>query len=488
MKGPSLVAYVGRHLDLIPWERRFLRQIAKTDGDLALSVGRGNGKSALCAAVGAAVIDGPLRTEDAEVILVASSFAQAGIMGRDVVKYLGDALGDRAEWRKRDTTGIFEIEHLPTRARLKAVGSDPRRMHGLRPSIVLADEPAQWPPSTSEAALAALRTSMGKHPGGSRLIALGTRPPEGDGHWFDRMLQEPGSMTFAARPDDPPFQRRTWKRANPSLDAFPWLEDRLREESKVARRDPVALASFEALRLNKGCADVVEQHLLQPGVWKAAEGKAAAVGPYILGLDLGSTEAMSAAAGFWPETGRLSGVACFGDDPDPKARGLRDGVGNLYHKMHGRGELVLSPGRVSDLRALLDEVWDRWGKPKAIVCDRWRDAELRKVLAAAGWPRVALVTRGMGYKDGGADVRDFLAAFLRGLVTPERSLLLSAAMAAARVISDPAGNRKLSKRSDGGRRARSRDDAAAAAILAVALGWRKGMQGQPAAGIRTAIV
>ena len=54
MNPQPLVEYVGSHLDLIGWEKRFLRRLAKTDGDLALSVARGNGKSALCAAIGCA--------------------------------------------------------------------------------------------------------------------------------------------------------------------------------------------------------------------------------------------------------------------------------------------------------------------------------------------------------------------------------------------------------------------------------------------------
>ena len=483
----SLVGYVGRHLDLVPWERQFLSKLARTKGDLALSVARGNGKSALCGAIAAAVIDGPLRAPDAEVILVASSFAQACIMGRDVVKYLGERLEDRSTWRKRDTSGIFEIEHIPTRARLKAVGSDPRRMHGLRPSLLLADEPSRWPSTTSEEAIAACRTGLGKHPGGSRLIALGTRPDSED-HWFSKMLAEAGSTTYAARPDDPPFHRRTWKRANPSLDAFPWLEDRLREEAEIARRDPVALASFAALRLNLGTSDTLESHLIQPGAWAAAEGEAAAVGDYVLGIDLGATEAMSAASGFWCETGRLDALACYGSDPNPKERGLRDGVGGLYSKMEARGELVLCPGKVSDVKTLLGEVWERWGAPAAIVTDRWREAELRQALAALRFPLVSLISRGMGFRDGGQDVRDFRAAFHRMLVTPQRNLLLAAAVASARTISDPAGNEKLSKGSQGGRRLRSRDDAAAAAILAVALGWRKVLQEPPAAGVKAVLV
>ena len=56
----------------------------------------------------------------------------------------------------------------------------------------------------------------------------------------------------------------------------------------------------------------------------------------------------------------------------------------------------------------------------------------------------------MGYRDGGEDVREFRRAMLEGRVTPEPSLLLRGAMAEARTISDPAGNAKLVKGSEGG--------------------------------------
>ena len=56
------------------------------------------------------------------------------------------------------------------------------------------------------------------------------------------------------------------------------------------------------------------------------------------------------------------------------------------------------------------------------------------------------------------------------------SLLLRSAISEARTISDPAGNAKFGKGSQGGRRLRARDDSAGAAILAVAAEVR-----QPAA-------
>ena len=128
---------------------------------------------------------------------------------------------------------------------------------------------------------------------------------------------------------------------------------------------------------------------------------------------------------------------------------------------------------MSDAGALLREALDRWGRPVAVVCDRWRSAELRQALEAVGFPLADLIERGQGYRDGGEDVRGFRAAVLGDKVRPSRSLLLRAAMSEARVTSDPSGNRKLAKSAQGGRRARARDDAAAAAILAVAEGYRR---------------
>ena len=58
-------------------------------------------------------------------------------------------------------------------------------------------------------------------------------------------------------------------------------------------------------------------------------------------------------------------------------------------------------------------------------------------------------------------------------VRPSESLLLTAAMAEARVMTDPSGNAKVAKASQAGRRVRARDDAVSAAVLAVAAGWRQ---------------
>ena len=54
---------------------------------------------------------------------------------------------------------------------------------------------------------------------------------------------------------------------------------------------------------------------------------------------------------------------------------------------------------------------------------------------------------------------------------------MAMALSEARVVTDAAGNAKLAKRSEGGRRVAARDDAAAAAILAVAEAGRSHVAG-----------
>ena len=483
-------AGAGEPFQLLSWQRRFLRGFAGTDGDVALSISRGAGKSTLIAGLGCATVDGPLAQRRAETVIVASSFTQGRIVYEHVLAFLrelGHDLDDRKAWRLQDSQNAATVEDRRTGARVRCIGSDPARAHGLAPVLAILDEPSQWPGSTSERMLAALVTSMGKIPG-SRLIAIGTRPADRS-HFFETMLNGGASYSqiHAAREDDPPFQYRTWLRANPSLPIMPALLKRVRQEAADAKRDPSMLAGFKALRLNLGIDDTLQSTLLDAGTWERCEGEAEPRGPFVLGIDLGGSASMSAAVAYWPASGKLDAFGVFPRDPDLRERGLRDGCGRLYMDMLRRDELILAGGRVADVAGLLGEVVKRWGAPAAIACDRWRVKELADSLDAARFPRCPLIERGQGFRDGGEDVQDFRTATLRGRVTPERSLLMRSAMGEARIAMDAAGNAKLMK-FGAGKRSRGRDDAAAAAILAVAIGERRARTAPRRRPMRSAIV
>ena len=321
----------GQPFNVLPWQKRFITGAFRGPGKSALSIARGNGKTALLAGVAAACLDGPLHRPRGEVLIVAASFEQARIAFEHVLSFMGDKLRDRSTWRVWDTAQQARIEHRPSGARVRCLASDPRRAHGLAPFLILADEPAQWPEQTGARMLSALLTAMGKH-SDSRFVALGTRPESSD-HWFERMLGTGGAdyaQCHAAGKVDKPFTRRTWLKANPSLTHFPDLEGAIRKEAAHAKADPSILHSFQALRLNMGISDTLQSTLLDARTWEKIEGEADRAGPCVWGVDLGTNAAQSAVAGYWPNTGRLEVIAAFPCEPDLATRGRQDGVGRLY--------------------------------------------------------------------------------------------------------------------------------------------------------------
>lgn len=453
----------------------------------ALSLPRGAGKTALLAAVAAATIasEGPLAVPRGECIIVASSFDQAAIAWEHTAAYL-----DTRGWTRRRTQNVALLQNPENGCRVVARGSDPRRLHGLAPTLVLADEPAQWPANTRDAMLAALETSLGKQPQ-SRMVAIGTQSSDSS-HWFQAWLGGGADYARLYRADDGDdwTDPQVWRKANPSIGRFKALERAYIREAAAAAINDASLASFRALRLNMGVGDTVRAELLTAEQWRACEVASLDMlpepaGPCVWGVDLGSGAAMSAIAAYWPSTGRAEVLAAFPREPDLLTRGQRDGVRDLYQRMAARGELVQAGDRVVDVAELVQGAMELYGRPAAIVADRWRQAELRQALGRAGMPWCDLVTRGMGFKDGGEDVRLFRRAALTGrLVTPV-SLLMRYAMGGAVTVSDPAGNAKLAKAADSPlRRDGHRDDAVCALILAAAAGvrWREGAEGMPAAG------
>lgn len=468
----------GLPFELLDWERRFILDALRPGvRQAALSVGRGNGKTTVVAALAAAFVAGPLRQPRAEAPVVAGSYQQARIAFEHIGAFLDADVSGR-DWRVTDSLHWSLIEHRPTGARIRVLSSNPKRAHGLAPAMIIADEPAQWERTGGERLYAALMTSTGKVPG-SRLIALGTRP-ENSAHWFQRLLDARDDPSIVAHCYSAPVDcdwndPEAWLEANPSLPHMPELRDALAAEAHSARSNPAMLLAFKALRLNQGVADSGgRDRLIEPDQWSECFERPAPerTGRYVLGVDLGGSAALSAAAAYWPDGGRLEVRAQVGDRPSLADRGAHDGAGDLYVQANAAGELHLSDGRLADVEDLVAGAVADWGEPAAVVFDRWREAELLDA-AERHMRRSEPVLRGQGYKDGSDDVRRFRAAVMSGHVRPARRfLLLEAGIGEAVCVSDPAGNVKLAKAGEGDKRARARDDVAAAAVLAVAHGRR----------------
>ena len=467
-------AAAGERLLLMPWQRRWIHGALRPGVQTAaLTMARGGSKTTTTAALALAALmpNGPLARPRGETLIIASSFAQGKIAFEHALAFLRPALESEPRgWRVEDSANAARVTHRATGQRLRCVGSDPNRLHGPAPALILADEPAQWPRGQADAMFAALETALGKQ-ADARLLAIGTRPAD-DRHWFGRLLDGGADFAQAHVGTGEPFHRRTWEKANPSLraPAFAPLLAAYRTEAKRAKVDASAAARFRALRLNLGASEVVSDPFVALADWQACvvPTPPAREGLCVVGLDLGGSASLTAAAAYWPASGRLEAWVACGTEPDLWERGRADGCGGLYVDLARRGELRTYAGRVTPVRHFLaDLVEDLAGQPvAAVVGDRYREAEAHDALDAAGihWPREF---RGLGWRDGSEDVRAAQTAIIERRVRLSRSLALEAAIAESAVLYDAAGNPKLDRA-----RAHGRIDALTAAVQAIAEGSR----------------
>jgi phage terminase large subunit-like protein len=139
----SVDEFAGHPLDLEPWQADMIGEALAFDAEgrpiwrtALLVVPRKNGKTALLAAYAL----WRLLTDDGqpEIILAASSDEQASRLFDAIVSYLrrNDALRDMVV--VRDYAG--EILRADGGGLITRVSSDPKRLHGYNPSIVICDE------------------------------------------------------------------------------------------------------------------------------------------------------------------------------------------------------------------------------------------------------------------------------------------------------------------------------------------------------------
>lgn len=364
----------------------------------------------------------------------------------------------------------------------RVIAADGKSILGGAPTLAIMDERAAWERDKGDALENAILSGLGKRDG--RALIISTSAPD-DTNTYSRWLDEPPPGTYVQehRPEPglPPDDLESLLIANPGarqgIGSTPeWLVAQAR---RAMARGGSALSSFRNLNRNERVAADNRSVLISVDEWLGAEMAPDALpdraGPVVLGVDLGGSRSMSAAALYWPETGRLEAVGAFPTKPGLADRGAADGVSGRYVEMADRGELVTMGATVVPVAAWLADVVRRLDgqAPVAIVGDRFRHAEFIEALSGAGLARVPFIWRGFGWKDGAEDIERFRRSLFEGQVKSAPSLLLRSAFADAITLVDPAGNHKLAKG-----RSTGRIDAAAATVLAVAQGAR--MTARPA--------
>lgn len=441
---------VGKTMELLDFQRQFVRGIYGPRDDAgerlvrlaALSVARGNGKSALLAGLSLAHLVGPCAEPYGECYAAALDREQAGVLYRMVRAYIEAtpwiaARVNIKDWHKEITDG-------ETQSVWRALTSDARKAHGLAPSFWIADEVAQW---RSRELWDNLATGMGK-----RASALGvtiSTQAADDLHFFSEMLDAPPVPTIYTQlhcaPDDCALDDpEAWHSANPALGTFLNLEQ-FKDAAARALSSLSFAPSFRLLNLNQRVA--AEGRFIEQADWDAngepfdpieLEGK-----PCYGGLDLSSTRDLTALALYFPEDGKVLVWHWLPKDTIA-ARVERDRV--PYDRWAAEGWAEVTVGNARDDLAIalrLADIRARYDV-QGIAFDRWQMARLMKLLSDEG---IDLPMREFvpGFKSYAAAVDAFERAVLGGKMQHNNNPLLRWQAGNVIVETDPAGNRKPTK-------------------------------------------
>ncbi|MBY6119817.1 terminase [Mameliella alba] len=468
----------GQAVKLAPFQKQFVKGALADGINVAcLSIGRGNAKTALSAGIALGAVMGNWdRQPRRETLIAARTRDQARIAFDFMVGFIRSLPEDEQKAFTIRRSPRLEIEYEGDGGGhfVRAIAADGKTALGSAPTLVLMDERGHWQADQGDALEHALLSGLGKR--GGRALIISTSAAD-DAHPFSVWMDDdqPGVYRQEHRPAPglPADDLASLKIANPGAaygigSSLEWLQGQAR---RAIARGGSTLTSFRLYNRNERVSGETRDVLLTVDEWMACEADAMPPreGACVIGIDLGGSASMTAAAFYWPESGRLEALGTFPGKPGLQDRGQSDGVGDRYAQMRDRGELSTLGDKTVPVAAWLTKVMDHVaGEPiGALVMDRYKQAELSEAIDRAGI-RAPLVWRGQGFRDGGEDAERFRRAVFDGRVRTSPSLLLRSAFADTVCLRDPANNIKIAKA-----RSTGRIDAASATVLSVAEGIRQ---------------
>lgn len=448
---------VGKPLRLLPFQERFIREVYDNPAGTSrayLSIARKNGKTGLIACLALAHLVGPEARQNTQIISGARSRDQAALVYDLAEKMV--RLSPELSKLVRAIPSKKTLIGLPMNVEFKAISADAGTAHGLSPVLAILDEVGQVK-GMKDAFIEAIETAQGAHDA-PLLLAISTQAAtDGDlfSDWLDKAKEHPSPRVVShlyAAPDDCALDdKAAWKAANPALAEFRSEQD-MQDFCERAMTSPAQESSFRWLFLNQRVeaeSPYISRALWQQGVGDVAEDWADA--EVYAGLDLSGSSDLTA----FVRVAWLDGVMHARATFWTPGVGLREKARSEkvpYDDWAREGVLETTPGRTIDydwvapvvLSIMREEgvcrvAFDRWGMKHFIPALRRAgatDAEIE-----------AFVEFGQGFQSMTPALRALDAVVLNGRLRHGGHPVLTMCAANAVVQSDPAGNRKLVKKS-----------------------------------------
>ena len=420
--------------------------------EAALSTARKNAKSAICAVLALGYLCGPLRRPGWRGAVASLNREKANELRKQIAAIAAASALD-VRVRRSPYPGVIES----STGSFDTLSADRLSGHAAGYDLVLVDETRLFPERARDL-LAGLRSSVSARAGRIRHISI-----LGDSPLFAEILANPAvcSHVYAAPDECELSDEAAWRAANPGLGSIKsWAY--MRDEVERVNGAPSDEPSFRSYDLNQAISPTREM-VCTPADLKACFVEAVEYrGPVYVGIDVGEAGSGTAACAYRPRTGALRTCLAFGDTPNLKARGKRDGAD--YLAMERRGELRTYAGRTVPVKAFVADVRHDLGgaNVRTAVADGYRAAQLQ---SCCPWP-LTIARSGAG-PDGSQAVRAFQRAVLTCGIKLAANLSLSTAIKESTLRRDGNGNPAIDRA-----RSHGRIDILSAAILAVGAGTK----------------
>lgn len=246
--------------------------------------------------------------------------------------------------------------------------------------------------------------------------------------------------------DDP----KALRAANPGIGSVLSMRN-LRADARLAAYVPAEANAWRAWNLNQEVDPTNRDMVIDPDVWESRcvverDALPAPSGRVAVGLDIGAGSTMTAAAFYWPATGRAEVCGAVAAEPDLSKRGRMDGVGDRYALAHKRRELLTIGGGVMPLHVFLSvAVAPLAGRhPLTIAADANRKQDLESAIREAKLRHWRIKWRNADKQ--AADLAEFQRRADRGAVRCVENLLLERSIIDSEVLTTPKGGRIVQSR------------------------------------------